>query len=86
MQAIIIKILKTIGSALFAKPVIFWGIRTFWTDRTANKIDDKFVDLGEAALEQDEAKIVEAFKALGYEVVKNIDEKFDKNIDDKKDM
>lgn len=81
MQAIVIKILKTIGSALFAKPVIFWGIRTFWTDRTSNKIDDKFVDLGEAALEQDEAKIVEAFKALGYEVVK----KFDKKIDDKKD-
>lgn len=75
MQAIIMKILKSIGMALFAKPVIFWAIRTFWSDRTEGKIDDKFVDLAEAALDQDEVKIVEAFKALGYEVVEKFNKK-----------
>lgn len=79
----ILPILKSVGSslvgALLTKQFVFWAIRKVWTERTDNKADDAFIDLSEAALNQDKEAIIKHAKELGLELVAAWEEKQNKD-------
>ena len=76
-------ILKSIGSSLagvlLTKQFVFWAIRQVWTERTKTKIDDGFIDLAEAALNQDKEAIIKHAKELGLELVAAWEERQNKD-------
>lgn len=71
MKLILMKILKNIGLALIAKPMVFFGLRMV-SKSTANLIDDKIIDVVEHAYDGDVVKLEASLKSALIEIQKEI--------------
>lgn len=72
--AIILRILKNIGLALIAKPMIFWGLR-LGAKSTTNLVDDKIINLVENAYDGDMVKLEVSLKEALTEIQKELEKK-----------
>lgn len=72
MNFILMRILKNIGLALIAKPMVFFGLRIV-SKSTTNLVDDNVVNVVEAAYDGDMDKLEVSLKASLSEVQKLIE-------------
>lgn len=71
MKLILIRILKNIGMALIAKPMLFWGARMV-SKSSDNLVDDNIIDVVESAYDGDLEKLERSLKATLTEIQKEI--------------
>lgn len=71
MKMILMKILKNIGLALIAKPMVFFGLRMV-SKSTTNLVDDRVIDVVEHAYDGDVEKLEASLKAALIEIQKEI--------------
>lgn len=71
MKVILMKILKNIGLALIAKPMVFFSLRMV-SKSTTNLVDDRVIDVVEHAYDGDVVKLEASLKAALIEIQKEI--------------
>lgn len=71
MKMIVMRILKNIGLALIAKPMVFFGLRMV-SKSTTNLVDDRVIDVVEHAYDGDVVKLEASLKAALVEIQKEI--------------
>lgn len=71
MKMILMKILKNIGLALIAKPMVFFSLRMV-SKSTTNLVDDKVIDVVEHAYDGDIVKLEASLKSALIEIQKEI--------------
>lgn len=72
--AMILRILKNIGMALIAKPMVFFGLRLV-SKSTTNLVDDKVIDVVESAYDGDMVKLESSLKSALEEIQKELKNK-----------
>jgi Na+/phosphate symporter len=71
MKFIFMRILKNIGLALIAKPMVFFGLRLI-SKSTTNLVDDKIIDVVENAYDGDMVKLELSLKSALGEIQKEL--------------